>query len=321
MDDAAANLLARCGAVIVAHSGLEHAQSCVASLRRDLPPERILLVLNDPRVVSSDQITELMADALVVSPVSPTGYGANLNLGVGLLGATVDVCVLANDDVVFAEGALLRMLGVLDRHPSVGIVGANIVSPDNTVQLSSMPFPSVRGELGLASGLKRPRRPAAAAESHRIAEPGGAERHVAGAEMQVGWVIGAALVVRVDAFRAVRGFDEDFFLHYEETDLCWRVIHAGWTIAMCGEARVTHIGRSSIPPPLAATTLRAGRGLYLRKRLGPIRWRVFQTLLGLAFLVGCVHDVAHALVHPRAARARVKRIRERWHNRFFLRRG
>ncbi|MFP5287560.1 MAG: glycosyltransferase family 2 protein, partial [Thermoanaerobaculia bacterium] len=57
---------------------------------------------------------------------------------------------------------------------------------------------------------------------------------------EVPWVKGAALGVRREAFEAVGGFDETYFLYAEEMDLCWRMGAAGWEIRFTPEAEVVH---------------------------------------------------------------------------------
>jgi hypothetical protein len=308
---------AGCGAVVVAHNRLDLARACVGSLRDDLPAERILVVLNDPREVAVREIVDLMRDAVVVSPLRFRGYGANLNLGVSVLLPSLGVCVLANDDVVFASGSLRRMLDVLENDSSVGVVGGRLLSPNGSEQTSFARFPSARGELALAAGFSgrhnRIRRgPAPAAKA--APEVTGARTRVA----TVDWVNGAALVVRREVFEAVGGFDEDFFLNYEEVDFCWRVRRAGWSVAWCEGAAVTHMLRSSIDPALAAATMRDGHRLYFRKRLGPVLSRFHQALAAVAFSAGCVQVFAASAVQPRTASRRFRQLRTRWQSRLFL---
>jgi GT2 family glycosyltransferase len=61
-----------------------------------------------------------------------------------------------------------------------------------------------------------------------------------------GWFTAACLLLRREAFEAVRGFDEAFFLYFEDTDLCLRLRGAGWELAYEPRARVVH-DRSAVP--------------------------------------------------------------------------
>ena len=64
------------------------------------------------------------------------------------------------------------------------------------------------------------------------------------------WVSGAGFLVRRDAFEAVAGFDEGYFMYVEDVDLCWRLHRAGWGILYEPSARVVHEqGRSTSREP------------------------------------------------------------------------
>ncbi|MFC7356996.1 glycosyltransferase family 2 protein [Jejudonia soesokkakensis] len=60
------------------------------------------------------------------------------------------------------------------------------------------------------------------------------------------WATGACLFVRNDAFKTVEGFDEDFFAHQEEIDLCWRLQASGGVIKYVGTSKVYHVGGATL---------------------------------------------------------------------------
>lgn len=63
---------------------------------------------------------------------------------------------------------------------------------------------------------------------------------------QIFWATGACLFVRAEAFHAVAGFDEYFFAHQEEIDLCWRLQHAGFKIFVQPSSVVYHVGGGTL---------------------------------------------------------------------------
>lgn len=65
--------------------------------------------------------------------------------------------------------------------------------------------------------------------------------------VEVFWATGAAMFVRADAFWEVGGFDEDFFAHMEEIDLCWRLKNAGYKIMVQPSSVVFHVGGGTLP--------------------------------------------------------------------------
>ncbi|WP_413531687.1 glycosyltransferase family 2 protein [Empedobacter brevis] len=63
---------------------------------------------------------------------------------------------------------------------------------------------------------------------------------------QIFWATGASLFIRKKDFFEQNGFDEDFFAHMEEIDLCWRLNNAGRKIYYCGESAVYHLGGATL---------------------------------------------------------------------------
>ncbi|MFT5436392.1 MAG: GT2 family glycosyltransferase [Ulvibacter sp.] len=63
---------------------------------------------------------------------------------------------------------------------------------------------------------------------------------------EIFWATGACLFIRKSAFQEVDGFDEDFFAHQEEIDLCWRLLSKGGTIKYVGASSVFHIGGATL---------------------------------------------------------------------------
>jgi GT2 family glycosyltransferase len=64
---------------------------------------------------------------------------------------------------------------------------------------------------------------------------------------QIFWATGAALVIKSELFHQLNGFDEYFFAHMEEIDLCWRLQLAGYKIYCCPESVVYHVGGGTLP--------------------------------------------------------------------------
>lgn len=63
---------------------------------------------------------------------------------------------------------------------------------------------------------------------------------------EVFWATGACLFINAELFRQYGGFDETFFAHMEEIDLCWRMKEDGYKIYSCGESVVYHVGGGTL---------------------------------------------------------------------------
>lgn len=144
---------------------------------------------------------------------------------------------LLNPDTVARRGALGALVDFLEARPDVGLVGSRLEDPDGTPQRSAFRFPSVLGELegGLRLG------PTTKLLARWVSAP-----TVPEAAGRADWVSGASLMVRREVFEAVGLLDEDYFMYYEEVDLCLRARRAGWPCWYVPASRVVHlVGRSS----------------------------------------------------------------------------
>jgi GT2 family glycosyltransferase len=65
-------------------------------------------------------------------------------------------------------------------------------------------------------------------------------------EMEVFWTSGACMLIRSDVFHQVEGFDEDFFAHMEEIDMCWRIKRLGHTFKVVPSSEVYHVGGGTL---------------------------------------------------------------------------
>jgi N-acetylglucosaminyl-diphospho-decaprenol L-rhamnosyltransferase len=115
--------------------------------------------------------------------------------------------------------------------------------------------------------------------------------------VEVDWVSGACMLARRDAFEQVRGFDEQFFLYWEDADLCRRLRLAGWRTRYMPGTQIVHtVGQSSRTAPVASIRAfhRSAYLYYVRysapSSVNPLRW-----IAALLLAVRCGWKVAHTL--------------------------
>ncbi len=167
------------------------------------------------------------------------GYGAGNNFGIrqGLPdGSPPDYIYILNSDAFPEPGAIRALVAYLQAHPEVGFAGSRVHGEDGEYHQTAFRFPTIFSEFesgamtGPISWLLR---------RYIVAMP---EPRAA---ISVDWLVGASLMVRHNAFEEVGGFDERFFLYYEETDLCRRARQAGWLSVYLPQSRVMHIESAS----------------------------------------------------------------------------
>lgn len=192
---------------------------------------------------STDGVPEKAASTSDSVEYLPTGgnlgYGTGMNVGARHLRPARDAgdidaqyLLLSNPDVVFGEGSVDAMIACMERHPDAAAVGPRIVEPDGTIYPSARAVPTLRNGIGHALfGQIWPSNPWT--RSYQDNADMGSER-------AAGWLSGSCLLVRWDAFDAVGGFDERYFMYMEDVDLGDRLVRAGYDNVFCPSAEITH---------------------------------------------------------------------------------
>lgn len=72
--------------------------------------------------------------------------------------------------------------------------------------------------------------------------------------LEVFWATGACMFIRSNVFHELGGFDDDFFAHMEEIDLCWRMKSIGHKVMVCPSSKVFHVGGGTLPVGSARKT-------------------------------------------------------------------
>ncbi len=167
------------------------------------------------------------------------GYGAGNNFGArqGLPdGSAPDYVYILNPDAFPQAGAIRVLVDYMQAHPQVGFAGSRLHGEDGVFHQSAFRFPSIFSEFESAAATGPISR---LLQRHIVALPEYREPQT------VDWMAGASLMLRQEVFEQTGGFDERFFLYFEETDLCLRAQRAGWLAVYLPQSRVMHIGSVS----------------------------------------------------------------------------
>ncbi|HEX3787271.1 MAG TPA: glycosyltransferase family 2 protein [Pseudonocardiaceae bacterium] len=199
-------------------------------------PVRVVLADNGSTDGAPEQAAE-RENVRLLSTGGNLGYGTGANRGVAVLPPEVGWVVVANPDLTWAPGSLDTLLDAAKRWPHAGAFGPLVREPNGTVYPSARLLPSLgRGFGHAALGRIWPSNPWTRA--YRQSDTAVTERIA-------GWLSGSCLLLRREAFDAVHGFDERYFMYFEDVDLGARLAEAGWPNVYVPDAEVTHIGGHS----------------------------------------------------------------------------
>ncbi len=203
---------------------------------------QVIVTYNVPEqtTVFSDHRVEVIVNR------TPQGFGANHN-------AAFRRCREAfwgvlNPDIELTRNPFPDLLDVF-KDESVGLAAPLVMHPSGGLEDSIRLFPTLTALLGKLMGCDN---------SRYAVLPG---RPMFCPE----WVAGMFMLFRASSFAALRGFDEGYYLYYEDVDICWRAWRMGKKVVACPSASVIHDAR------------RASRGNWQHRR-----WHLASMLRFLA---------------------------------------
>lgn len=151
--------------------------------------------------------------------------------------APSDYIWLLNTDTIVRPGAMGALVDFMQAHPEVGMTGSRLEHPDGERQCSAFRFLSIASEFeaSVSTGIFT-----------RLLKPWVVAPQLPDTPARFDWLSGASLLVRTQVFRDIGLMDEDYFLYFEEVDLCRRAAKVGWTCWYVPQSRVIHlVGRST----------------------------------------------------------------------------
>ncbi len=217
-------------AVIVAHGQADVTSRAARSVRSAGGLVQSLTIVDtadDPALAAVANDPTLDA-RLLTRPDNP-GYGASANAGVAL--GQAPLVLVANADVWVHPGALDELARALEAAPDAACVGPLLLNTDGSPQDSAFAFPGL-GQ-AVSDLLPLPARVRGSRLNGRLWSDGPAR--------DVGYVLGAFMLIRRRAYELVGGFSSAYWMYAEEVDLCRRFRDDGWRVRYVPTAHVTHI--------------------------------------------------------------------------------
>jgi len=153
-----------------------------------------------------------------------------------LVKANSEFILFLNPDTVIIDNSVTKMLEYLKSNPSVVALGPKLLYSDSTFQLSYAKFPNLASEF-ITKIYQR------SANQRRSLVLKFLENDSAGTK-EVDWVSGACMLTKRGVINEVGKFDENFFLYFEDADLCYRMKSKG-EIIYFPESQVVHVVGSS----------------------------------------------------------------------------
>lgn len=241
----------------------------------------IIVVDNSSGDHSLELIKATFPEVICIQSAENLGFGRANNLGIEK--AQGECILFLNPDTVLRNDAIRILYGYLRENPLAGACGGNLYDESGQPATSfSRKYPSFIWEL-LAILYIPP-----ICVSHRRSLFFNNE----GYPIEVASITGADLMIRRSVLSCVGAFDPDFFMNYEETELCNRIKRAGFKIYSVPSAQITHLeGRASYIKQSRLYFLYEGQYIYFRKRYGIFGCRLIFTITQLKSYVRIVQFI------------------------------
>jgi len=212
--------------IIVSFNTKEILKNALSSIFAYCPREmfEVIVIDNNSGDGSAEMLNNFFGDKIkLIINKHNAGFGAANNLGAKI--ARGEYLFFLNSDIIAKEDILSGLAKIFESRPEIGILAPRLILPDGSEQkFASGNFPSL-ADLILGKIKKD------AAEKKYI---------------KIDWVSGAALAIRKNLFDQAGGFDENFFMYFEDIDLCKRVKDISYQVAVLPSITVVHLGGKSL---------------------------------------------------------------------------
>lgn len=225
-------------AVIVSYNVSDYVAECINALLAEGDILQEIIVVDN---ASSDKTTERIKGSFkssmerinIIENSDNKGFAKAVNMGARV--AKSEKLLIINPDAVMVRGSLARLSDFMNAMPDAGVVGPRILDKNYSVQSSARGFPDFMtpffGRQSIWSRLI-PLNPITSrnlTDTHAVKEP-----------CVVDWVSGAVMMVRTADFLEAKGFDERFFMYWEDADFCLQMKKRGFLTYYFPSAQAVH---------------------------------------------------------------------------------
>ena len=266
--------------IVVSYNRRDLLDRCLASLRESERAAHVVVVDNASSDGSAALVSDQYPEADLIVNETNVGFAAAVNRGVAH--GESPLLLLLNNDATVESTTLDLLASALDQAPRIAAVGPRIIGAEGDLELSTGRTMSLCNEAWF-----------------KLAKMAGGSR---------GWLFGphlrrhyetdrdttsltaACLLVRREAYEAIAGLDERFFLYAEDVDLCRRLRQADWRLRYVASTTVRHVRGGSGGSDLSGGALayRDSQVAFYAKHRGPLSRLILRAYLEVKYGLGAL---------------------------------
>lgn len=214
-------------------------RDCLASVyaqARDLHFE-VIVVDNASNDGSVEMVEDEFTAARLIRNRENVGFSKAANQAIGM--SKGRYVLLLNSDIILLDAALIRMVGFMDQHPRVAVLGPRLTNRRGVLEYSCKSFPTPSIALFLNYPFAKIVPLEKAFKGYLLSD----WDHSSARE--VDWVTGACMLVRRESMEEAGLLDESYFMFAEDVDWCYRMKLSSWQVFYVPSAKVVHIKGAS----------------------------------------------------------------------------
>jgi hypothetical protein len=264
--------------IIVCYKGWGRLNKCLESLSSfsgKIIKIEVIVVDNNSSDETIHEIEERFSKFRFIKNEINGGFANGCNLGAK--NASGEFLLFLNPDTVASESEIEKLLNIARQNPEFGIVSCRQENEKGKYSISYGQFPSLFNLTGFQRAILGNR---SLAGGSRIPDNGRQTPHISYPD----WVSGSVILILCETFKKQDGFDEDFWMYFEDIDLCRRVRNINCEIAFCGSITIEHNHGGSSRINLKTTSLtkaevHISRHVYISKHKTGLERLLIQIFL------------------------------------------
>ena len=278
--------------IIVTWNVCDEILTCLHSIEENPPAYKyeVLVVDNSSKDDTVREIRDNFPGISLIINESNLGFAAANNIG--LLKSQGELILFLNPDTIIKPNSLDALIALMDKNEDIGVCSPKLLNPDGSLQESVRGFPTFRAALHRHTAFK-----------YLYVFKGMYKKWLMKDQSyeklaDVDQVMGAALITRKSILELVGPMDEQFFMYYEEVDLCYRIKKAGWRVVYAPQSEIIHIGGSSSGQIPAGKRIMALTSLlkFFKKHRGVYLTCLFSLIFKPALLIRDIIEMSSSMI-------------------------
>lgn len=221
----------KCSIIIVHYSNVKVLDNCLKSIDvHGLAKSEVIIIDNSLKEYSNKNYR-------IVNNDKNVGFAKACNQGAFL--ARGKYIFMLNPDAELTDNFILTGIEILESNNNIGVIAPTLISPSGELQESAYYFPSLKDLVSESFFLDR------ALEKRTDFGSKPLTRFGKSSQMYADWVCGAAMLMRKEDFLKIGGFDQDYFMYFEDVDLCAKMKNSGKKIIYLLDKYIIHDDKTS----------------------------------------------------------------------------